>query len=52
MCDDMNLHGNRPAPRDDGADRPLNPERRRALLNGLFGAGDAAGLRALATGVP
>lgn len=32
-------------------ERPLNPERRRAIMGGLFGAG-MLGLRALATGVP
>jgi hypothetical protein len=32
-------------------ERPMNPERRRAIMGGLFGAG-MLGLRALATGVP
>jgi len=48
MCDDLKQH-ERARACDDG--RPMSEGRRRAILNGLFGAG-WLGLRALATGVP
>jgi hypothetical protein len=48
MCDNANHDHVMTANRDEGV---VNPARRRAILNGLFGAG-MLGLRALATGVP
>jgi hypothetical protein len=47
MCDDMKLHREQAAREE----LPSNPERRSAIMRGLFGAG-MLGLRALATGVP
>jgi hypothetical protein len=49
MCDNMN-HGH-PSASDCDEERVQSPERRRTIINGLFGAG-MLGLRALATGVP
>jgi Protein of unknown function (DUF1501) len=50
MCDNTN-HRHENADRSCDEERVLNPGRRRAILDGLFGAG-WLGLRALATGVP
>jgi hypothetical protein len=48
MCD---MPNHRHDAGDQGDERVINPARRRAILDGLFGAG-WLGLRALATGVP